>query len=210
MIMVRADHIRPYGIENDHTNVGAAICRPPTQNDINVGAAISRPFSFQTERLRCFMKHNLPTRKIIRMKQYDYSSVGAYFVTICVSDREKLLWERAEIGAPLSHLGELVKCSIEQMPQHYPYVTIDNYCIMPDHVHILLVINETLDKSTSLSVMVGQMKRWVSKQAGFSIWQKSFIDRVIRNEKGYYAVWEYIENNPLKMDSGEIPIELMM
>ena len=53
----------------------------------------------------------------------------------------------------------------------------------------------------TISTVVGHMKRWVSMQLGQSIWQKSFIDRVIRNEKGYRAVWEYIENNPIKLDT---------
>ena len=53
----------------------------------------------------------------------------------------------------------------------------------------------------TVSTIVGHMKRWVSKQIHQSIWQKSFIDRVIRNETGYRAVWEYIENNPVKLDT---------
>lgn len=50
----------------------------------------------------------------------------------------------------------------------------------------------------TLSVVIGSMKRWVSKQIGFSIWQKSFNDRIIRNEQGYRQVWQYIDTNPVK------------
>ena len=53
----------------------------------------------------------------------------------------------------------------------------------------------------TVSAVVGHMKRWVSIRIGHSIWQKSFVDRVIRNDKGYRAVWEYIENNPIKLDT---------
>lgn len=53
----------------------------------------------------------------------------------------------------------------------------------------------------TVSTVVGHMKRWVSMHIGHSIWQKSFVDRVIRNNQGYRAVWEYIENNPIKLDT---------
>ena len=84
-------------------------------------------------------------------------------------------------------------------------LTVDKYCVMPDHIHMILSINTDEDgqqiAAPTVSTVVGHMKRWVSLQIGYSIWQKSFIDRVIRNDKGYLAVWEYIENNPIKLDT---------
>ncbi len=58
----------------------------------------------------------------------------------------------------------------------------------------------------NVGAVIGHLKRYVSKQLGFSIWQKSFIDRVIRNQKGYDAVWEYIDNNPFKLDFADDPL----
>lgn len=151
--------------------------------------------------------NDLPKRKPIRIENYDYSTPGAYFITVCVNGRKSILWNvgAATCRPNLSKIGSVVETAILQIPSHYPMMSVDKYCVMPDHVHILLSINT--DEAgrqivaPTVSTVVGHMKRWVSLQIGQSIWQKSFIDRVIRNEKGYRAVWEYIENNPIKLDT---------
>ena len=151
--------------------------------------------------------NNLPKRKPIRIENYDYSTPGAYFITVCVNDRKPILWNvGAAICRPnLSKIGAVVDMAILQIPEHYPAVSVDKYCVMPDHIHMILSINTDEDgrqiAAPTVSTGVGHMKRWVSMQLGQSIWQKSFIDRVIRNDKGYRAVWEYIENNPVKPDT---------
>ena len=151
--------------------------------------------------------NNIPKRKHIRIQDYDYSTPGAYFITVCVQDRTPILWNvGAAISRPnLSKIGAVVETAILQIPEHYPAVSVDKYCVMPDHIHMILSINTDEDgrqvAAPTLSTVVGHMKRWVSIQLGQSIWQKSFIDRVIQNDKGYRAVWEYIENNPVKLDT---------
>lgn len=156
--------------------------------------------------------NNLPKRKSIRMAGYDYSAPGAYFITVCVADRRAILWNvgAATSRPSLSLIGSVVQTAIEQIPQHYPMITVDKYCIMPDHIHMILSVNTDVDgrqiAAPTVSTAIGQMKRWVSVQLGRSIWQKSFIDRVIRNDKGYQAIWEYIENNLIKIDTAyDIP-----
>lgn len=150
---------------------------------------------------------NLPKRKAIRIKDYDYSTPGAYFITVCVNDRKPILWNvGAAICRPnLSKIGSVVETAILQIPEHYSMISVDKYCVMPDHIHMILSINSEEDgrqvAAPTVSTVVGHMKRWVSMQIGHFIWQKSFIDRVIRNDQGYRAVWEYIENNPVKMDT---------
>ena len=150
----------------------------------------------------------LPKRKKIRIEGYDYSTPGAYFITVCIDGRSPILWN---VGAAicrqnLSEVGAIVEKAILQIPEHYPMITVDKYCTMPDHIHMLLSINTDENgrqvAAPTISTVVGHMKRWVSMQIGCSIWQKAFIDRVIRNEKGYQTVWEYIENNPSKLDTG--------
>ena len=150
----------------------------------------------------------LPKRKKIRIAGYDYSTPGTYFLTVCIDGRKPVLWNvgAATCRQKLSAIGAVVERAILQIPEHYSMITVDKYCIMPDHIHILLSINtddagRQVD-APNISVVVGQMKRWFSMQVGYSVWQKSFIDRVIRNEKGYQAAWEYIENNPINLDSG--------
>ena len=155
---------------------------------------------------------DLPKRKPIRMENYDYSTPGAYFITVCVNDRKPILWNvgAATCRPNLSKIGAVVELAILQIPEHYPAVSVDKYCVMPDHIHMILSINTDEDgrqvAAPTVSTVVGHMKRWVSMQIGHSIWQKSFIDRVIRNDQGYRAVWEYIESNPIKLDtSNDMP-----
>ena len=151
--------------------------------------------------------NNLPKRKEIRIKDYDYSTPGAYFITVCISDRKPILWNvgAATCRPSLSKIGSAVETAIVQIWEQYPMVSIDKYCVMPDHIHMILSINTDENgrqiAAPTVSTVVGHMKRWVSMQIGHSIWQKSFIDRVIRNDKEYRAVWEYIENNPIKLDT---------
>ena len=156
----------------------------------------------------------LKNRKSTRLKEYDYSSDGVYFVTICVKDRKPLLWDNvgATIGRPqkprLSPYGRIVDDAISQIPSNYPAIKIDNYVVMPNHVHILIKI-ETFDNgrplvAPTISRIINQMKGYVSKQIGYSIWQKSFFDHIIRNERDYIEHYTYIENNPAKWELDEL------
>jgi REP element-mobilizing transposase RayT len=86
----------------------------------------------------------LPTRKPNRLKNYDYSQSGYYFITICTEERYELLW-RPDVGAriarpSLSDIGEIVKHAIENIPHVYKSVIVDKYVIMPDHIHLILII----------------------------------------------------------------------
>lgn len=163
---------------------------------------------------------NEPKRKQIRIPGYDYSTPGAYFVTICTQDRRNLFWNtegspKADVGAAisrpqnetalpcfLSFEGEIVQSAIRNMEAIYPGISVDKYVIMPNHVHLLLGIRTDEDgrliAAPTLSTAIGQMKRWASKKAGKSLWQKSFHDHVIRNETDFREIWEYIDTNPAR------------
>lgn len=146
----------------------------------------------------------LTKRKPIRIEDYDYSTPGAYFITVCVNDRKPILWNvgAATCRPSLTKIGSVVETAILQIPEHYPMISVDKYCIMPDHIHMILSINTDEDgrqiAAPTVSTVVGSMKRWVSRQIGRPIWQKSFYDHGIRNQQDYNEIWEYIENNPLK------------
>lgn len=156
-----------------------------------------------------------PKRKPIRIENYDYSAPGAYFVTICTANRARIFWKA--VGAdiirpqdvPLSTIGQIVEQSILQITDHYENVSVDKFCIMPDHIHLIVRINADVNgrmvSAPTVSTVVGSMKRWVSKQIGRSIWQKSFYEHGIRNQQDYDEIWEYIENNPLKYTQKRTP-----
>ena len=155
-------------------------------------------------------KTKLPVRKKIRMENFDYSSAAAYFITICTKDRKPLFWKndclksaRANCVYPhLTEIGECVNTEINNIDSHYDNVIVDKYCIMQDHIHLIIFLLTEEDgrsqTAPTVSRVMKQFKGSVTKQIGWSIWQKSFADRVIRNELGYQSAWRYIENNPRK------------
>lgn len=159
----------------------------------------------------------LPKRKNIRLKEYDYSQNGAYFVTICSKDREQLFWRvGATFGRPqdeyLSNIGKLVDDEIKKISTIYENVSIENYVIMPNHVHmIILIANDggRPEDAPTVSQIVQQFKGSISKQAGRSLWQKSFYVHIVRNEQDYQEIWNYIDSNPLRWAEDKYYIDIM-
>ena len=97
----------------------------------------------------------------------------------------------------------MVEQAIREIPAHYSNVRLDKYVVMPNHIHLILAIDQSVGRmisapTKSLSTIVGSMKRYTSKMVGFPLWQKSFHDHVIRNAADYLRVWDYIDTNPLK------------
>ena len=152
--------------------------------------------------------NNLPKRKPIRIADYDYSAPGAYFITVCTTNREKIFWSdrRGELcspaNVPLSDIGMIVDNEIKKLNSVYDAVRVDKYCIMPDHIHFILSIDTDENGRTqfapTISRVIKQFKGSITKQVGRPIWQKSFYDHGIRNQQDYDEIWAYIENNPLK------------
>ncbi len=147
------------------------------------------------------MKENLPVRKKIRLKDYDYSQENMYFITICVKDRLELLGKiEKENHINLTREGDIVKQNIYQLEEIYKNIIIDEYVVMPNHLHILLLIN--YKNGITISKIIKHFKANISRGIGYSIWQKSFYEHIVRNEKEYLKVKEYIKNNVInwKMD----------
>ena len=160
------------------------------------------------------MEH--PERIPNRLKGYDYGSVGAYFITVCTKDGNPLFWnENTEamirvcllsyrpVGADrirpfLSTEGKIVDRAIQDISLRYQNVLMDHYVIMPNHVHILLRLMKAEPgiPVKTVSDIVGQTKRRVSKELGKAIWQKSFHDHIVRDEEDWKRIWTYIDNNP--------------
>lgn len=142
------------------------------------------------------MDDRFPQRKSPRMKGFDYSSCNCYFVTICTKGMACLF------GTPtsLSHWGMIARECLEAIPVHYPGVSVDQLVVMPNHVHAILTLS---GNSASLSVIIGGYKSAVSKKIrvtspGRTLRQPSFHDHVIRNEKDYERIWNYIYTNPAR------------
>ena len=159
---------------------------------------------------------DLPKRKPIRLEEYDYSQNGAYFVTICTKDRQPILCDIVGTGVPdrpqiklLNH-GVIADKYMRQLNDYYKDICVDKYVIMPDHIHILLSVsngqsrtpvptNENINNANSkISKFISTYKRFCNKEYGENIFQRSYYDHIIRGEKDYLEICDYIKNNPIK------------
>lgn len=165
-------------------------------------------------------------RKQIRLRDYDYSKAGYYFVTICTEGKEEW-FGRVENGEMiLSTFGEVARDFWVEIPEHFKGVRINEFSVMPNHVHGILIIEEKTvgnaymhsperdacmrplhDRTKMLlSKIIQQYKASVSRkinslQNDFHFqWQKSFYDHIIRNDRSLDNLRRYIINNPLKWE----------
>ena len=171
------------------------------------------------------MQNELPKRKDIRLKNYNYSSPGTYYVTICTERRQNYFWNDkldiqkftwVSVGAncvrpknlPLSDIGRLVVEELEIWNKTYKSVSLCSYVVMPDHLHIIVYISADENGRTqfapTLDRMVKQFKGAITKKIGKSVWQKSFMEHVIRNQKDYETKVNYIYKNPLRLYYDEL------
>jgi len=183
------------------------------------------------------MDNKKPARHSIRLPQYDYSSAGYYFITICTHERQFLFGNIRQETMYLNQLGQVAKICWQNMPKHYPEVILDNFIIMPNHLHGILKINNVgaqdfepnnsksraqdfeplpnqLAQQTnkyqhiipgSIGAIIRGFKIGVTKWAkthdyNTPIWQRNYYEHIIRDEKDYENIWEYIEYNPAKWD----------
>ena len=154
---------------------------------------------------------DLPKRKQIRLQNYDYSSPGSYFVTICTHERRCILSEivvgDGVLDVPnvrLSPHGEIVAETLREMGKTYSWLSLDRYVIMPNHIHLLVQIGDNGPSRTPaptnelLPMLISTFKRFTNRKCGLQLWQRSYHERVIRNERDYQEIWEYIDTNPAK------------
>jgi len=107
----------------------------------------------------------------------------------------------------LSEYGIIVNKSIQEIPVHYPQIIVDKYIIMPNHIHMILKLSGNKDgramPAPTISTVINQLKGAITKQIGFSMWQKLFHDRIIRDEIEYQNKLNYIEENPARWAEDE-------
>ena len=152
-------------------------------------------------------------RRSIRLKGYDYSQSGGYFVTLCTRNRECLFGEIVDEHIKLSDLGRIVAKCWQWLAEQYPYVQLDEWIVMPNHFHgIILITNERRGGSRTaptkrkpLGRIIGAFKTVSNKQINEyrrtphpSVWQRNYCEHVIRNEIDLEEIREYIENNRAK------------
>jgi len=157
-----------------------------------------------------------PRRRSIRLRDYDYSEAGAYFVTICAQDRRLLFGTVDEAAVRLTACGEIVQAAWESLPARYPHISLDLFVVMPNHVHGIIVLvhpddlaveatglKATPSRRHAVPEIVRAFKtfsaRKVNEQRGTPgepVWQRNYYEHVVRDEKDLRRIQEYILNNP--------------
>jgi REP element-mobilizing transposase RayT len=186
------------------------------------------------------LKHN---RRSIRLKGYDYSQAGAYFVTICTHGMQHLFGEIINGEMYFNEIGQIAYNEWLKTPEIRPYVSLDVFVIMPNHMHGIIVLNDDhiprtgvlhtpqshiplsnisekdvcdtpasnqgvfdtplRSPSHNIGAIVRGYKSAVTKQINLlnetgTIWQRNYHEHIIRNEKSYLLISNYIIDNPTK------------
>ncbi len=162
----------------------------------------------------------LPKRKPTRLKNYDYSGNGYYFITICAHNRKNIFSNIVGQGlAPAANVlrpfGEIAEKELLDLENRYENIKIDKYVIMPNHIHVIIIIqNETAGASPcpTLSDVICTFKSITTRKCHLikpnqKLWQFSFHDHIIRGENDYREIWNYIDTNPLKWKEDKFYME---
>jgi putative transposase len=156
-------------------------------------------------------------RHVIRLKDYDYSQPGGYFITICTKNRSCLFGAVESDRVILNQYGEIIQISWLALPEHYHNVQLDIFVIMPNHIHGIIFLTDVgaglkpaptdspRDKQHGLPEIIRAFKTFSSRQInkirnmpGSSVWQRSYYEHVIRRDESLEKIREYIGTNPLR------------
>ena len=160
----------------------------------------------------------LPKRKQNRLKEYNYSADGWYFITICTKGRMPILSRIVGsdiLGAPQVQLlacGKIVEKNLQQLQTFYVNIKVEQYVIMPNHVHMILSVSNNgapgmsppTKQCATIPLFVATLKRFCNKELGKKIWQRSFYDHIIRNQNDGAEISRYIYENPVKWSSDKL------
>ena len=154
------------------------------------------------------MDNVLPKRKHTRLKHYDYSTTGAYFITICTHNRRCLLSRIVGRGLAPAEIqytvyGKIAQEQLLLLERRYPSLKIEQYVIMPNHIHILMLLKNTREENGRNTIMdiICAYKSLTTRHCKIAqpidkLFQPSFYDHVIRGPEDYEEIAEYIVNNP--------------
>jgi len=161
-------------------------------------------------------------RRSIRLKGYDYSQAGAYFVTICTQNRECLFGEILDREMALNNPGRMVEKWYRELENKFTDIVCDQCAIMPNHIHFVIQTGVGADLGvcpdtgehigSPLHTVIQWFKTMATneyirgvKQNGWStfpgkLWQRNYYEHIVRNENELNRIREYIMNNPLQWE----------
>lgn len=150
----------------------------------------------------------------LRLKYFDYTQPAVYFITMRVNQHLCLFGSISDKKLKLNAAGKMIANVFTNLPKYYSGVFIDTYIVMPDHFHGIINIDHNVGTppahdQLSLGEVVGRFKSYTTTQyiSGVKnnqwklfdkkLWQRGYYDRIVRDKKAYYAIRNYIANNPL-------------
>ncbi len=165
-------------------------------------------------------------RRSIRLKGYDYSQPGAYFVTICTQNREPVLGEIVEGEMILNEYGQVVARCWMWLAKQYPHVELDEWVVMPNHAHCIVILSgrggsrkggsssrkggSRTAPTKPLGRLVGAFKTVSTKRInqirntpGAPVWQRNYYEHIIRDEDELNLIRQYILDNPVQWEMDE-------
>ena len=168
-------------------------------------------------------KHN---RRSIRLKGYDYTQSGWYFITICTYQKHCLFSAIANSQSILNKFGKIASECWLAIPQHFSTIELDEFVVMPNHIHGILIITDSPNCKAlscpyqgefgkpvagSIPTIIGSFKSAVTRKiniarnsSGSPVWQRNYYDHIIRDEKSLNQIRKYIINNPLSWEQDRL------
>ncbi|ERK17810.1 hypothetical protein L579_2764 [Pantoea sp. AS-PWVM4] len=140
----------------------------------------------------------MPRRKNLRLPHYDYTTSGAYFITLVTRLRAPLFGYIDQNKVICNNVGKIAVQEWLFLPSRVAGLTLDSFILMPNHLHGVLWLGENI--TFSLPRIIGLYKAGVSRRCEQKIWQFNFFERVIRDEQELYNVRQYIEQNPMSWE----------
>ena len=162
------------------------------------------------------MKSGKYHRRSIRLRGYDYTQTGLYFVTVCTQNKECLLGEIKNGIINSTRFGSIVQYAWYNITKYFQCVTLDEFCLMPNHIHGIIIVNDFAESdcrgevtSPLLRPTLGQIIAYFKYQStkniniirnspGVKFWQRNYYEHIVRNNHELRSLYEYIMNNPIK------------
>jgi len=159
------------------------------------------------------MNHGRHHRRSIRLKGYDYAQAGAYFITICTQGRACLFGDVVDGQILLNACGQVVVDSWLWLSDRYPFVDLDEWVVMPNHLHGIMILTGLDGRGGSritptknrkpIGRLIGAFKTVSTKRLntmrntpGVSVWQRNYYEHIVRDEESLIRIRRYILGNP--------------
>ena len=170
-------------------------------------------------------------RKSIRLKNYDYSQRGLYFVTTCVQNRKYLFGEIVDTVMSLNDAGQMIQSQWQALPQRFQQINLKEFIVMPNHFHGIIEIaigtplvvarsTDSQEVSPTVGDIVGAFKsisthKYISgvktknwQRFDKRLWQRNYWEHIVRNESEYHLIAEYIDNNSIMWNKDKLNNDL--